>query len=209
MADKKLKLTHEGTRTLVSLLLFMHLFCVLVVLSAAFNPSALQQRLANIFAPWSKTLHLDPQHVTFHLTTGEEGDQRLHQWQVLADGKIVLRLPQSQSAAGFQRTRIDAFAALAGKLVSLDVDEEIPAVMARDVAQFAVKQGLASSQDQLLVRCIRFLDAADPATVTPDSMATETLYQADAWASETGEMMVLKRDDPRRTAPPASTDSPN
>ena len=199
-----LELAHDGARTVASLLVFIHLFCIAAVLSGAFNPSAIQQRLSRIFAPYTKSFHLDPQHVAFEMTSGEGGGHRLHQWQVLKQERIILRLPAPEPHAGFQWHRIDAYAKLAGQLALLDVDDDIPALAARDIVAHVWKQGLAEGDDSILVRCVRFVDAADPLTVEADSLATETLYEANGWMGDSGEAMVMKRDEPRRTAPPTS-----
>jgi hypothetical protein len=47
-------------RSILSLLLFIHFFCVLVVLSSTYIRSRLQGRLVAIFGPYTELLALDP-----------------------------------------------------------------------------------------------------------------------------------------------------
>ena len=119
MEDRSL-ITNIGPshRTVVSLLLFMHLFAVGSVLSGNFLPSPLQQRLAATFSQYTRTLHLTPNSLPFHLTDGEGGLTRLHQWQVAEKStgteNVLLRLPNDQMRASFNYQRQDRFASLVG-----------------------------------------------------------------------------------------------
>ena len=60
----------ESTRTVISLLLFCHLFCVVVVLSASYAPSVLQARLLRVLRPYTQTLNLDLDFTPYDLTGG-------------------------------------------------------------------------------------------------------------------------------------------
>lgn len=191
----------DNTRTFASLLLFVHLFCVAVVLSSNFIPSALQQRLVEVVAPYTKTLHLDPNFVPFQLTSGQDGLSRLHQWQVVdQNGKVTHRFPDEQPRFGFQRLRHDMFARVGGYYaMDESLDDEVAATMARDIARFVFNTD--GSAKQFSVRCVRYVEDADPSIANTDSFATAELYVADAWQSKSG-INVLKRNEPRRTATP-------
>lgn len=191
----------DNVRTFVSLLLFVHLFCVAVVLSSNFIPSALQGRLVEVVAPYTKTLHLDPNFVPFQLTAGQDGLSRLHQWQVVdQNGKITHRFPDSQTRYGFQRLRHDMFARVGGYYaMDESLDDEVAATMARDIARFVFNTEVKAKQ--FTVRCVRYVEDADPSTATADSFAMAELYVADAWQSKSG-VNVLKRTEARRTATP-------
>src|SRR5262245_3477477 len=66
-------------RTWVSLLLFVHLLAVVVAVTAYTQPSALQDRLHELFAPYLRNLHLTALPVSypyarFHYTHGGPND---------------------------------------------------------------------------------------------------------------------------------------
>ena len=191
----------DNVRTFASLLLFVHLFCVAVVLSSNFIPSALQQRLVEVVAPYTKTLHLDPNFVPFQLTSGQDGLSRFHQWQVVdQNGKVTHRFPDEQLRFGFQRLRHDMFARVGGYYaMDESLDDEVAATMARDIARFVFSQD--DGEKQFSVRCVRYIEDADPSTANVDSFSTAELYVADAWQNERG-INVLKRNEARRTASP-------
>jgi len=93
--DSNLPQSPTFDTTYVSLAIFVHLFCVFVVLSSNFSPSELQNRLVKVVSPYTKTLHLDPNFVPFHLMSSE-GEQRLHQWLVTTSDGSTYRFPNSQ-----------------------------------------------------------------------------------------------------------------
>jgi hypothetical protein len=67
------------TRTWVSMLLFVHLFAVVIAVTTYTRPSLLQERIHTLFQPYLRNLHLSPFPVTypfarFHLTHGNESD---------------------------------------------------------------------------------------------------------------------------------------
>ena len=192
----------EGVRTTISLLLFMHLFCLGVVLSSSFLPSELQRRLVSVVAPYTKSLHLDPNFLPFQLTNGEDGLTRLHQWQVVRDGVIVNRFPSDAMAGGFNRDRIDMYARV-GAFYATDTDSEVPAAMARGIANYVFAE--QESAQPVVVRCVRYFDDGDYETAPVDSPAYSVIYAADVWIAESGEINVLKQMDARRAAPPIET----
>src|SRR5436309_8197918 len=61
-------------RSIVSLILCIHLFCIAVVLASNFRRSPLQARLVSIFAPYTKLLHFDPEFTPYYYTLGRTGD---------------------------------------------------------------------------------------------------------------------------------------
>lgn len=198
---------NENVRTFVSLLLFIHLFCVVAALSAGFSPSGLQTDLAAKLAPYTKTLHLGGHFVPFHLTDGEGGLTRLHQWQVqelLAtgdEGKILHRFPGPQRSGGFSHHRQDSYARLAGFYATNEaVDDDVCAAMAKSLARYTL-DGSDTKSDRLVVRCVRYLSAGDIRSATAEHESVSVLYEADAWITEDGSLHVLKRMEPRRTAP--------
>lgn len=198
----------EGQRTLASLLLFIHCFCVAIVLTSSFLPSELQLRLVQVVAPYTKTLHLDPNFVPFQLTAGDDGFSRLHQWQVLDDkGRVTHRFPDNQMRGGFTRERQDMYARV-GAFYAADAasESDVPPAMAKALARH-VLLGDNPSSGAKVIQCVRYVDDADPATADPESDAVAILYVADAWLGTNGEINVLKRTEARRVAPPVSTEA--
>ena len=61
-------------RSIASVLLFIHLFCILVALSANHASSPLQRRLLGIFRPYTTLLNFDHGHVRYDLTQGTADD---------------------------------------------------------------------------------------------------------------------------------------
>src|SRR6185295_7157055 len=61
-------------RSIISLLICIHLFCVAVVLGSNFRRSPLQARLVSIFAPYTKLLHFDPEFTPYYYTLGRTSD---------------------------------------------------------------------------------------------------------------------------------------
>src|SRR5438876_11324134 len=61
-------------RSIVSLVLCIHLFCIAVVLASNFRRSPLQARLVSIFAPYTKLLHFDPEFTPYYYTLGRTSD---------------------------------------------------------------------------------------------------------------------------------------
>jgi hypothetical protein len=66
-------------RSVLSILIFVHLFCVAVVLSSNLRRSALQNRLVSIFAVYTQLLDFDPDFTPYYYTFGRDidGDARL------------------------------------------------------------------------------------------------------------------------------------
>src|SRR5688572_11646112 len=60
--------------SVISLVLFIHLFCVAVVLSSNFRRSTLQARLVSLFAPYTQLLHLDPDFTPYYFILGRPSD---------------------------------------------------------------------------------------------------------------------------------------
>ena len=61
-------------RSVLSILIFAHLFCVAVVLSSNLRRSALQSRLVKIFAGYTQLLDFDPDFTPYYYTFGRDVD---------------------------------------------------------------------------------------------------------------------------------------
>ena len=212
-----MNLPNESTRTFVSLGLFIHLFCVAVVLSGNFLPSQLQLDLAKTVAIYTKTLHLDPgSFIPFQLTDGEQSLTQMHLWQVVDETgekeHVLQSLPDSKHwRGGFGRIRGSAYAQMAAFYATNEsVDDEVCAAMARAVAEqyLATDETTNEATDELtakqfVVRCVRM-----PLSGRSDEFeSATTVYAADVWESTDGSLNLLKRMEARRTAPPTLNES--
>lgn len=190
-------------RTIVSLLLFMHLFCVAVVLGSQVFRSVLLRDLTGVVAPYTKTLHLDPDSVPFQLTAGQDGSSRLHQWQVIDGDQITHRFPDRQWRGGFNRERQEMFARVGAiHAVEEGLNAEVPAIMSQAIAEHVFSQGPVSNR--LLIRCVRYVGDSSPQSDELESPDIGVLYEAVAWLGDSGTVNVLKQEEPYRLAPPTN-----
>ena len=196
-------LPNENLRTCISLVIVMHLFCVAVMLSSNFAPSGLQERLVAVLAPYTKTLHLDPNFVPYHLTTGEAQD-RFHQWTVQSADGVIARFPDGQWRGGFPRQRLATMTQVAAFYADNEMDE-VPAELARGLAHHAMQTNEQSfgQQDRLVVRCLQYVGDDDPSAVEVfDTAGINVVYEADVWVDRQGRLSVLKRSPVAEVAPP-------
>ena len=91
---------NSTARSVASLVLFIHLFCLAVALTANQAPSPLQERLLFVFRPYTQLLNFDVSFIRFDLTqeTADDADQRIeylpegkaatdtNAWMLLSDG---------------------------------------------------------------------------------------------------------------------------
>ena len=196
-------LPNENLRTCISLILVIHLFCVAVMLSSNLAPSGLQARLVTVLAPYTKTLHLDPNFVPYHLTTGEAQD-RFHQWTVQSAGGDIVRYPDRQWRGGFPRKRLETMTQVAAFYADSEMDE-VPAELARGLAHHTMQtnEQLFGPQVRLVVRCLQYVGDDDPSAVEVfDTAGINVVYEADVWVDRQGRLSVLKRSPVAETAPP-------
>ena len=197
----------ETTRTIISLLLFMHCFCVVTVLSGGFVRSPLEQRMVRVLAPYTQSFNLDPSARRFDLTQGtEEYDDHVIEVSLpqRPDAPLV-RLPDVgwSGSPGYQRCQRLA-SALA--FAAHREDDGVGGAYARAIgARVMVEYDVS----RVVVRCrpIRAQamdglrdETASRAGAGPDS-ANSPVYEADVWTAEDGTIQVLKRVAPREVAP--------
>lgn len=191
----------DNTRAFVSLLLFIHLFIVLICLAANLIPSELEMRLLQLFQPYAQLLNFDLDGTRYYLTHATENDVD-HRWEVLpvelgdgtGEGWQVLR----QGLRGSERyLRYQRFA---DALAYAAESDELPSLMAEGVARHYERQLQIPLQE---VRCRRHalqsFEVAASAEGTDDSANPAYLsdiYRAQVVASESGPIRVLKREAP-------------
>ena len=208
-------------RSVISLLLCIHLFCVAVVLASNFRRSPLQARLVSIFAPYTKFLHFDPEFTPYYYTLGRTNDDDA--WLVIdlypsADHPVAqqqvtrtIRLPEGGSnwldnrRRAFQLAKYLASYAdpAPGQMENDDVTGEI----ARAVGGWAIR---TTGSGRAVLRCMRrYSQPFDLATLNPgfppdaptDVAYDSTVYEADVWKDEDGQIQVLKRSSRAEVAP--------
>jgi len=64
----------EKTRSLVTLFLVLHLFCVFVALSASVSPSSLQTRILTVLRPYTRLANLEVPFAKYYITYAAEPD---------------------------------------------------------------------------------------------------------------------------------------
>ncbi len=211
-------------RSILSLLIFIHLFCVLVVLGSTFRRSALQSRLVAIFGPYTQVLALDPGFYTpYFYTQGRTSDD---------DATIVLDLYADANRPVEQQAKLNTVVFPGGGSPWLD-DRRRAFSLARLMAGYAepdaevdeltgeIARGLGArilrehSAKRAVVRCVRRLSqpldlttllAGFPPGEPTAAAYDEMLYEADVWIDEDGEVQVQRRvaqaeAAPRRTSP--------
>jgi hypothetical protein len=189
-------------RTLASLAIFIHLFCVLVVLSSNFAPSALQDRLVQILAPYTRTLNLDPNFTPFHLTTGSaEDDFHLIEVETVEGEKV--EFPGGGWHGSFAYRRYPTVAHVMAYSAAADSDQET-AELAKSFGGHVLARAGAK---RAVVRCVRH--RTQPRTLLgtdPDdplaSSYYSTVYEADVWRDPHAGVQVLKRSAKGQVAPP-------
>jgi hypothetical protein len=197
-----------AVRSLLSLLLFIHFFCVLVVLSSTYIRSRLQGRLVAIFGPYTQLLAFDPGTYTpFYYTHGmvRDDDAVIEidlypdvEQLVARQGRITTeRIPGDGSRWLDQHHRGIAL----GKRLAFYGDPEIgdEEVSSRIVRSIGARMMREENARGALVRSVRRL--SQPlrlATLFPefprdDPAAPEydqVLYEAEVWIDEDGEVQA-------------------
>jgi hypothetical protein len=220
-SPKPAAMSSEGSataRSIVSLLICIHLFCVAVVLASNFRRSALQTQLVSIFAPYTKLLHLDPSRTPYYYTLGRNIDDDT--WLVIdlypsADLPVVQQkiattthLPSGGSnwlenrRRGFQLAKL-----LADSADPLNENDDVTSEIARAVGGWAIRK---SGNGRAVVRCLRkysqsydlsLLNAGFPADRPTDVAYDTTVYEADVWIDEDNQVQVQKRASRAEVAP--------
>ena len=210
--DKELAqpVSAQAGRPLTSVLIFIHLFCVFVVLFGNQLRSDVQDRVMKTLAPYTQTFYFDPPFVAgFHLTHALEFEDDHYFELETADG--LLRLPDAEqpSSNSFERLRLSRSARQFAFFLSQS-NEDLVAEMAASICNgLLVKPG-----DRLVLRLIRkepmdWQDVADRMDFDRQGGTFNTLvYTADAWRDATGQVNVYQRVEPREASPPIGLSQP-
>lgn len=208
-------------RSLASLGLTIHLFCVGVVLAANcpnFRRSALQNRLVALFAPYTQFFYFDPDFTPYYYTLGRPIDDDT--WLVVdlypsaakptdqQSPVATLRLPDGEPRLSQRRRQAMQLA----RFLALHADPEVEDEdLTSEIAKAAGSLGMRQHKvERAVVRCVRRMSQPfDLATLNPgfppdrptDPAYDLTVYEADVWRDEDGEVQVLRRASRAEVAP--------
>lgn len=199
----------------VSLLIFVHLFCVAVALFNNLYASMLGQRIVRALAPYTHLLNFDPHFVAgFHLTHGLEfEDDHVIEVELAGVPSQVMRYPDGEEGGtgwrgGFRRQRWRTLARRWAAYTTNGDDEALSELAA------AVGRHVFGSTDatRLTLRCRRRpsqpLDHPPGVAVAEEPAPYQTVYAADVIRDSAGTVRVIKQvavqeASPVVTAPPA------
>lgn len=128
-------------RSLVSLLLFVHVFIVFVAVTTYTRPSDLQQRLHQLFAPYLRMFHLTAYPVSYpfaryHLTHALPTDVDFTcEVEFEANGQAqTVTIPQRPLWPLIRSRRYQALANATGTLADEEGDEDLGGILPRAIA---------------------------------------------------------------------------
>ena len=205
----------EGVRTVVSLLLFIHLFCVFVALCANYEPSGLQVRFLRVVRAYTQLLNFDLNQTPYQLTHAEAIDVD-HRIEVLpADSDendpTAWRRIVSGHPAGERYKRYERLGEIVDVSTELGIDRRV-ATLASSVGAYSL------AQEKIRPKQIRFrrhslvsLEAYSPQG-TPEDRDPHSpryfsvIYAANAVVDEsTGTVEVVKIESASDVARPGAT----
>jgi hypothetical protein len=201
---------NSTTSSVVSLWLVLHILCVVCVLSASVNPSALQNRLATVFAPYSQTLHLHPGDVRFPIVSSDALSDEHFLVLETQSGTTKVRLPDQESTLGLERQRLTAICTGVAYFAERD---ELAGYYARAVGGKLLRE---LQQNRAVIRCVQklsqpmdlaYLEPGFPPDNPDASEYFYTVYEAEVWIDEDGELNLQKRSVGRNAAPTATRSS--
>jgi hypothetical protein len=200
----------ETVRGIVSLLLFIHLFCVWVALSGNYARSALQARLLTRLRPYTQLLNFDLDFTPYYLThaTPLDVDNRIEilpEGLDAADAKNWIVLPDAGYRGGLPYKRQQR---LADTMAFYAESEDYAGFIAQSVAtNFMQQRQIRPAQ----IRCRRHLLqmrealSGTLAEQNPyDPLYFEVSYAANVVVGRDGRVSVVKIDEASQVARPDS-----
>ncbi|MDG2384062.1 MAG: hypothetical protein P8N76_20485 [Pirellulaceae bacterium] len=197
-------LSHQ-TRGIVSLLIIVHFICVLTVVMGNQYASELQIRMARVFGPYSRFFYLDPQVISgFHLTHAMEFEDDHFVEIQFKDSKSKVRYPEPGSDWSGWRggLRHHRWKMLTRRL-AMNVQSENDPYLAQ-VCQAVGRNLLREDRDRMVVTITRRMPIELGGVTIADEggpNAYETIYEADVWVADSGQVMVHKKVDAGEAAP--------
>jgi hypothetical protein len=214
-------------RSVLSLFLFVHFFCIFAVLASTYRRSLLQIRLVGIFGPYTELLAFDPGFYTpFYYTQGRlNDDDAIIAVDLYPDGESpvagqqlikTVTLPSGGSPWLGERGRTIVLAKRLAEYADPETGaDELSGELARGVGARLMRE---SGARRAVVRCVRRLSqpldlstlyANFPADNPTAAAYDEVVYEADVWIDEDNIPQVQRRvaaaeAAPRRTSPPSN-----
>ena len=189
-------------RSILSLLIFIHLFCVAVALFGNHSVSTLQSRLISFVGPYTRLLYFDPQVIAgFHLSHALEVEDDHFLEVESVDGDTLYRLPDPESRetglrGGFRYRR---WLALMRRMAMNTQEDEYLAEFSRAVGQ----SQLDDENQRIVLRLVRRMPLdlmnSDADVVGPEAYVP--VYSADVWRDDQGVIRVHKRVQASEAAP--------
>jgi hypothetical protein len=190
-------------RSIVSLLIVLHLLSVAFVYSANVNPSRLQQRLAVVLAPYTQLLHLDPGGARLQFTDGTEqaDDHALVIVPKRSDGTLdeaqAVRLTESTSGLGDQRRRLLVLGSDMASFAATE-NEQLLGLFSRSLAASVMR-------DQGFSHVIVRLEHLGRTPLYDDLDEQERprqyhVFEAEVWFDDEGQLRMQKRPTPLQAA---------
>ncbi|MEX2113300.1 MAG: hypothetical protein WD845_08950 [Pirellulales bacterium] len=197
-------------RTIASLLLFAHLFAVVVAVTAYTQPSVLQQRLHELFDPYLRNLHLTAYPISYpfaryHLTHALPSDVDFTcQVQFEStDGPAEFVIPPPGLLPPVRTRRYQLLANAAGALASSEVGDDSAAVLLKAIGG-SILERHAAAQGSLKLRAHYVPELDDMPAVDAGRTAPlenyATVYEADVLVSN-GQVDILKKSETLEVAP--------
>jgi hypothetical protein len=200
-----------NVRSLVSLGLFIHLFCVAIALAAYTDPSELQERVRTFLAPYLSVMNFDlnPNAYPsgrFYLTheLPVDVDAVIHVDATLPDGsERSIAIPESGLWPPERRRHFQALANAANTLVE---NEDLQAALPRAIAGSLLRSWGATSGNVSIQRHIPLqrteIGSSDPNASDPfSSRHFSTAYAARVLISPSGQVDLVKKVAAVETAP--------
>lgn len=215
--------TPNTTQQVVSLLLVLHLFCVVVALSSYTRRSPLQARLLDLLAPYTRTLNIAPSVAPYHLSqydalTGDNPEDDEHYLELeyaAADGsRQFLDLSRAAFPLPDARRRYRSLASEMAYSVADEGGSNRLAELARAAAGYAMRE---AEVDAAVLRLRHHLSQPRKLEDVREGFPSDPLarqyivtpYEADVLLDEDGEVQLIKREDRSQVAPPVPAASPS
>ena len=197
-------------RGIIGLFLFIHLFAVALALTSYADTSALQNRLLQVFGPYTATMNFDLRpniypSGRFYLTHAEatDVDYAIEVDATLPDGSVEkVTIPMPGLLPG-ERLRYQALANAAGVMAS---SEDVEPVLLRSIAgsilkRFGASKGLVRVRAHTLLSP-EVVSGGDAKARDPfDKRYYNTAYEAHVLVSSTGQVDLVKRSAAGEVAP--------
>ncbi len=204
----------QETRTVASLLLFVHLFAIVVTVTAYTQPSLLQQRLDELFDPYLRNLHLTALPVSYpfaryHLTHALPADVdftcRVRFDGVHGEESVVL--PPAGLTLPIRTRRYQRLVNAAGELASSEEAVDAAAILPKAIGGSILQQnGVPQGSLTLTAHYLPELEDM-PAVDAGDGKPLENysnVYEADVLVND-GQVDILKKSETLEVAPSESS----